>query len=191
MNEQTNELVSRIWEESRARLKNFIARKINNPADVEDVLQNVFCRIHQHIDRLEASEKLYSWVYQLTRHAIIDQYRQSKNQPAGAEEKMLEPAAEPADGEVEEKVLNGLTPMIEDLPDKHREALLLTDIQGLTQKEFAEQLDLSFSGAKSRVQSARAELKNAPLECCHLEFNRAGRIVEYKQRKDDCRVCSG
>jgi RNA polymerase sigma-70 factor, ECF subfamily len=189
MKEQTNEIVSRIWEESRARLKNFIARKIENPADVEDVLQNVFFKIHQNIHQLKNTEKLYSWVYQLARNAIIDYYRQTENHRTDSEELLSETAAAPAERDVEEQVLNWLTPMIGDLPDKHREALLLTDIRGLTQREFAEQLDLSFSGAKSRVQRARDHLKNALLECCHLEFNRAGRIVEYKQKKDDCRVC--
>lgn len=190
MNEQTNELVSRIWEESRGRLKNFIAQKIKTPADAEDVLQNVFLKIHQNIHRLEDAEKLSSWVYQLTRNAIIDHYRQTKNHPADFEETLPDIAAEPEERDVEEQVLNWLGPMIEQLPAKHREALLLTDIQGLTQKEFAERSELSFSGAKSRVQRARAELKNALLECCRLEFNRAGRIVEYRQRADDCRVCS-
>ena len=80
--------------------------------------------------------------------------------------------------------------MVGELPEKYREAFLLTDIQGLTQKELSEKLDISLSGAKSRVQRAREKLKETLLDYCHLEFNRAGQIVEYRQRREECQVCS-
>ena len=53
MSGQPEEIVSQIWDESKNRLKNFIARKVNNQADVEDVLQNVFCKIHQNMLELK------------------------------------------------------------------------------------------------------------------------------------------
>jgi RNA polymerase sigma-70 factor, ECF subfamily len=190
MNEQSTELVSRIWDDSRLRLKNFIARKINNQADVEDVLQNVFCKIHQNIHQLENADKLYSWVYQLTRNAIIDYYRDSKSRLNQSGELLNEIAFETVEKDVEEEVLGWLNPMVNDLPDKYREALLMTDIQGLTQKQLSEKLDISISGAKSRVQRAREQLKQVLVNCCLLEFNRAGTIVEYKQRGTECRYCA-
>ena len=191
MHEQSDELVSQIWNESRNRLKNFIAQKVDNEADVEDILQDVFCKIHRRIDELKDPDKLYSWVYQLTRNAIIDYYRDQKKGVFVSEEFLSEIAVEPADKDIEEEVLSWLKPMIEDLPDKHREALLLTDIEGMTQRDFAEKLDLSFSGAKSRVQRARQELREVLVNCCHLEFDRAGQIVEYKQRQSSCSYCGG
>ena len=189
MQEQADDLVSQIWDESRNRLKNFIAQKVSNQADAEDILQDVFCKIHRHIGELEDPDKLYSWVYQLTRNAIIDYYRGQKKESSVSDEFLSEIASQPAEKDIEDQVLGWLRPMIEDLPDKHREALLLTDIDGLTQKEFAEKFDLSFSGAKSRVQRARQQLREVLISCCHLEFNRSGQIVEYKQRQSKCTYC--
>lgn len=190
MHDQSTELVSQIWNESRNRIKAFIAKRIKNESDVEDVLQDVFFKIHRKIPELKDPTKLYSWVFQTTRNAIIDYYREQKNAANYSEELPDDIAVEPTEKDVEEEVLSWLTPMVEELPVKYREALLLTDIQGLTQKELSEKLDISLSGAKSRVQRAREKLKEVLLDCCHLEFNRAGQIVEYQQRKQVCRVCS-
>ncbi len=190
MSEQSAEIVSQIWDESRNRLKNFIARKVTNQADVEDVLQNVFCKIHQNISELKDPDKLYPWVFQTTRNAIIDFYRERKTTVDFSEESFGETAVEASEKDIEEEVLQWLEPMVGELPPKYREALLLTDIQGLTQKELSEKLEISLSGAKSRVQRAWEKLKETLLDCCHLEFNRAGKIVEYRQRREVCRVCS-
>lgn len=190
MQEQSTELVSQIWGESRTRLKNFIAKRIDNEADAEDVLQDVFFKIHQNVSGLKDPEKLYPWVFQTTRNAIIDYYRERKIQTDSSEEILSELTIEPNEKDIEEEVLGWLEPMIKDLPEKYRDALLLTDIKGLTQKELSEKLDISVSGAKSRVQRGREQLRETLLSCCHLEFNRAGKIVEYRQKTENCGVCS-
>ena len=69
--------------------------------------------------------------------------------------------------------------MIDEFPEPYRQALLLTDVQGLSQKQLAEQQGLSLSGAKSRVQRARDKLRDLLLQCCHFEFDRRGGIVDY------------
>jgi RNA polymerase sigma-70 factor, ECF subfamily len=190
MLENNSEIVSQIWDESRNRIKGFIAKRINNEEDVEDVLQNVFFKIHQYISKLKDPEKLYPWVFQLTRNVIIDFYRERKVQVDPVDEILNEIAAEPGENDIEEEVLGWLEPMIGELPEKYRDALLLTELKGLTQKELSEKLDISLSGAKSRVQRGRVKLKETLLECCDLEFNRAGQIVEYKQRAEICKACS-
>jgi RNA polymerase sigma-70 factor, ECF subfamily len=76
--------------------------------------------------------------------------------------------------------------MVLALPDQDRQALILTEYQGLTQKEFGERQGLSFSGAKSRVQRAREKLKQELLACCHFELDRRGHILDYQPRCDCC-----
>ena len=78
--------------------------------------------------------------------------------------------------------------MIEGLPVKHREALKLTEYEGMTQKELAAKLGISISGAKSRVQRARAMLKDALMQCCHFELDRYGTVIDYHPRT--CSSCS-
>jgi len=76
--------------------------------------------------------------------------------------------------------------MVKSLPEQDRQALVLTEYQGLTQKEYGERLGLSFSGAKSRVQRAREKLKQMLLECCHFELDRRNHIIDYQPH---CRCC--
>src|SRR5687768_13037283 len=122
MQEQTTELVSRIWRESRTRLKNFIAQRIGNEADAEDVLQNVFFKLHRNVAELKDPDKLYAWVFQTTRNAIIDFYRERKFQTDSGDEIFEQLAARPAEKDVEGEVMGWLEPMIKDLPEKYRDA---------------------------------------------------------------------
>ena len=69
--------------------------------------------------------------------------------------------------------------IIETLPQPYAQALILTEFEGLTQKELARRLDISLSGAKSRVQRARKMLKIKLTECCRIEFDSRGTIVGY------------
>jgi RNA polymerase sigma-70 factor (ECF subfamily) len=73
------------------------------------------------------------------------------------------------------------------IADYYREALILTEYKGLNQRELAERLGLSFSGAKSRVQREREKLKTMLLDCCHFEFDRLGKIIDYQP---NCACCT-
>lgn len=73
---------------------------------------------------------------------------------------------------------------IKRLPEKYREALELTEFQGLSQKELSEKLGISYSGAKSRVQRGRGKLKQLLEGCCHIEADRYGNIVDFRILKE-------
>ncbi|MGO8947700.1 MAG: sigma factor-like helix-turn-helix DNA-binding protein [Ktedonobacterales bacterium] len=60
-----------------------------------------------------------------------------------------------------------------------RQALVLTEYHGLTQKELAERLGHSLSGARSRAQRAREQLKQQLLDCCHFEFDLRGDVLDW------------
>ena len=104
---------------------------------------------------------------------------------------MPEPATEPAAAQdIQEEVIACLRPMIDDLPENYRQAIVLTEYEGLTQKEISQKLGLSLSGAKSRVQRAREKLKGTLLACCHFDFDRLGNILDYQPKEQTCRYCS-
>lgn len=174
----------RVWEEFNTGLKQFILKRIPGEQNAEDILQEVFLKIHTHIGTLKDGDKLQRWVYQIARNTIIDYYRTHK--PLSELPEMLYMPEDPFDD-----VINELAPciqeMVDSLPDDYRQALILTEYQGLSQKELAEKLGISFSGAKSRVQRAREKLKVMLMNCCHLEFDRLGRVIDYEPR---CSCCS-
>ena len=177
----------RVWEEFHAPLQLFIRRRISDEEIAEDVLQDVFLKIHQHMDALEDVRKLESWIYQITRNAIIDAYRSQRQEATLEAAEALDLPEELPDDDIVSVLLPGVRAMVRSLPELDRQALVLTEYQGLTQKELAERLGLSLSGAKSRVQRAREKLKQQLLECCHFELDRRGHIIDYQPR---CQCCA-
>ena len=62
---------------------------------------------------------------------------------------------------------------------------MLTELEGVTQKDAAAKLGLSISGMKSRVQRGRGKLKDVVLDCCEVELDRRGGLVDYRRRNGD------
>lgn len=74
-----------------------------------------------------------------------------------------------------------------DLDPKYQEALQLVDIEGITQVELASRLGISISGAKSRVQRGREQLKQKLIDCCPVKTDPYGNILEIQHRDGSCR----
>jgi len=179
-----------VWEAFHTPLQQFIRRRVSDEATAEDVLQDVFLKIHQRVETLRDVKKLESWIYQITRNTIIDTYRSSRPTTTLEAAEVLDLPEELPDDDVVSELLPCVRAMVRSLPELDRQALVLTEYQGLTQKEMAERLGLSFSGAKSRVQRAREKLKQQLLECCHFELDRRGHIIDYQARCHSCETAA-
>ena len=174
---------AQIWQDYHSRLHQFILGRVNNEAEAEDILQDIFLRIHSHIDSLDEAEHLQAWIYRVARNAVIDHYRRRRPMdelPAD----LQTPDTEEAD--IRRELGGCLEPMIDALPEPYRTALRLSEMQGITQKSLAEQEGLSLSGAKSRVQRGRSMVKALMLDCCHFEFDIQGRVIDYAGKDDSC-----
>lgn len=181
-------ITEQAWEAFHAPLLQFIRRRVADEATAEDLLQDVFLKIHQQGAHLRDARHLESWIYQITRNLIIDYYRSRKHHEAPLDEVDL--PEELPDDDIISALLPCVRAMVLSLPDQDRQALILTEYQGLTQKELGERLGISFSGAKSRVQRAREKLKQALLACCHFELDRRGHILDYYPHCDCCEQAS-
>lgn len=76
--------------------------------------------------------------------------------------------------------------MLKLLPDEYRDAVERVDVEGMTQREYAERAGLSVSGAKSRVQRGRRMLDEVVRACCDLEVDARGNVISYELRRN-CR----
>jgi RNA polymerase sigma-70 factor (ECF subfamily) len=184
------------WRALRGPLAGFIARRVADPQDAEDVLQEVMLRIHRHGDELASADRVAAWVHRIARNAIVDHYRRRAarpEQPAGAagdlEQREHGSLDEPDSEALRRELAACLRPLIDRLPEKQREALVLTEFEGLTQIEAARRLGISVSGAKARVQRGRAQLRTLLLDCCHVELDRRGVITDYRVRSGSCERC--
>jgi RNA polymerase sigma-70 factor (ECF subfamily) len=184
------------WSELRAPLARFIAHRVADPQEAEDVLQEVLLRIHRHGDELADAERVTAWVHRIARNAVIDHYRRRARRPerpAGSAEDLVEHAGESLDEEDAEETRRELAacvrPLIGRLAVGQRDMLMLTEFEGLTHAEAARRLGISIAGAKSRVQRGREQLKSLLLDCCHVELDRRGGINEYRSRSGACGNC--
>jgi RNA polymerase sigma-70 factor (ECF subfamily) len=172
-----------LWQDMNTRLKKFIVSRVRDEQSAEDILQDVFLKVHTRIETLKNSEKLESWIYQVVRNAISDYYR-AQRPTEEVPETVLAPQEEERD--LAKELIPGVQAMIRRLPEDYQQALILTEYEGLTQRELAERLGISLSGAKSRVQRAREKLKAMLLDCCHFELDRRGHIIDFQPRCDCC-----
>lgn len=173
-----------VWAAFSSRLRGFIAKRVRGEADIDDVLQEVFAKVHAGLPGLRDGVKLEAWLFGVARRAVVDHVRGRKRRAAGLPERGA------PESDVAAEVASWLAPMMSALPEEDREALRLADLEGMDRKALAARLGMSVTGAKSRVQRARARLKGALLECCHLEMDRLGRPVDYVKKRGDCGACS-
>lgn len=170
--------IEAIWRKFSPQLKHFILCRVSDESVADDILQETFKKIHSHIETLKDPTKIEHWIYQIARNTIIDHYRTQKF------EEKISPNISISENifkKIDSKAgYNSIKAIIETLPQPYAQALLLTEFEGLTQKELAHRLDISVSGAKSRVQRARKMLKAKLNECCRIEFDRHGTIVDYQ-----------
>lgn len=155
----------------------FINSKINNEEDAKDILQDVYIKVHDNIDSLKDKDKIRQWIYQITRNLIMDHYRErAKNLTVKELSHSLLPPSTP--GRFMEEAIRDMTELMDKLPTEYCEALCLTELDGMSQKDYASKAGISYSGAKSRVQRARAMLKDIMMECCHYESDKYGTVFE-------------
>ncbi|MCZ2250025.1 MAG: sigma-70 family RNA polymerase sigma factor [Bacteroidia bacterium] len=174
------------WRELEAKLRPFVARRVHSMVDVDDVVQDVFLRMQRGLGGLRDEERFGPWVYQVARSAIADHQRAQAKYGLADASAAEEAPVESEDGErsVEQVVASYLAPFVAMLPSPYREALTLTELEGLTQKQAAEMLGISLSGMKSRVQRGRVQLRQALEDCCLIALDVRGQVVSCVPRPD-------
>jgi RNA polymerase sigma-70 factor, ECF subfamily len=185
-NQVMNPTLESIWEMFHNRLHHFILKRVGDEALAEDILQDVFLKIHTRMSTLQDNQRLEAWLYQIARNTIIDHYRRP-DRTATIDETLPAPEGDSSEPDASDEIAASMREMTKALPEPYREALWLTEFEGLSQQQLADRLGISLSGAKSRVQRARQKIKDDLLTCCHFEFDRYGRIVDFW---DHCCCCT-
>ena len=179
-----------IWEDFRAPLRSFIRRRVDDEHVADDLLQETFLKIHNGIGSLNDDQCLTAWLYRIARNIITDHFRKRPLEALGATTIAERPAVTDDDGRGQE-LAACLGRMVGQLPEKYREAIELAELEGSTQSQVAARLGLSLSGAKSRVQRGREQLKKMLLSCCDVELDNRRRVLDYQPRGNNAsRGCS-
>lgn len=172
-------------DELASRLRPFIARRVP-PSEVDDVMQDVFLHMQQGLPGLRDDQRLGPWLYQVARRAIVDHHRSRARHPlvVGEAEHELpdEHGLDEPETSVECTLSMYVAPFVAMLPSPYREALTLTELEGMTQKQAAEMAGISVSGMKSRVQRGREQLRGLLEACCEIALDARGRVIGCEPR---------
>ncbi len=176
------EPISTIWEEHKASLRGYVARRVPDRDAVDDILQEVFLKAHQNLHALKSRGSIAAWLFRIASNAIADHYRARKPWIQLPDE-LESPAPEP---DLLGELAACLQPLIDDLPETYRAALVLSEIEGLPQAEVARRFGISLSGAKSRVQRGREKLRQRLHDCCVIETGQQG-VIDFEPRDARCK----
>ena len=172
------------WQLLRGELRRFLVARLPafSPA-ADDLLQDVFLRVQRKATELPTITNLRAWLFQITRHALIDHQRaHTKRKTEELPESIAADSTDPILERVQEKLAPCLRVMIDELPEPYASALRLVELQELSQAKAAKELGISLPALKSRVRRGRERLKDVLLECCQFEVSAGGRVLDYWPR---------
>jgi RNA polymerase sigma-70 factor (ECF subfamily) len=172
----------------RRVLHDFIARRVADLDTAEDLTQDVLLKAHRSGLDSGGVEDVAAWLYRIARNTLVDHYRHRDRHPSPGE---LPPELVDLDldGDADEartQLAGCLRPMVDRLEPIYRDALTLTDLGELSQAEAARRMGVTGSTMKSRVQRARAQLRDAVRTCCALHTDATGRVHGYDPRPGCC-----
>jgi RNA polymerase sigma-70 factor, ECF subfamily len=209
MTQSSAQTSEQLWHDVHDRLTAFVAKRVDDPADVADLVQTVFLRAHQHMESIADEQRLLPWLFQITRNAIADYYRAparrreiggvapdgaldlpdgdqiaSALSPSGesSSNQPPDPRAASDDASALRELAGCVRPLVQELPPPYRDALTLVEFEGVPQVELASRLGMSVSGMKSRVQRGRSMLRDGLLACCDISRSATGGVLDFAPR---------
>lgn len=181
---QLEELLSRY----QHGLKAFLHSRVSDRDDVDDLFQEVMLKTVQNLPTLKSSASLKSWVYTLASNTVIDYYRKhGRQQPADVQLDTVEQQTQQR--AAQSKLADCIQVFIKALPQESAELLTQIEIQGRSQKEYAEEKGIKYSTLKSRVSKARGELRKLYENCCFMSLDQQGNIMDYDRKRPKQKNC--
>lgn len=155
-----------VWNEFSGQIRGYLLKKVKVQDDADDLLQEIFIKIHSSLEQLQDEKKIAPWIHQIVRNSLTDYYRKKRLETSEFDEEHTASGNIEQDEDIYSACVSGcLKVFIDRLPEKYKEPLVLSEIKGLKQKDIAESMNLSYSGLKSRVQRGREMIKNMFVDC--------------------------
>lgn len=160
------------WQNHKAQLRSYVSKRIDDADAVDDILQDVYIKASSNLHQLKSKGSLKGWLYRIAHNTIMDFYRGRQDFEVLPDDLV---AQEQESGkQAREELAQCLRPLIDELPEKYGLPLRLAELEGVSQQDIADQLGLSLSGAKSRVQRGRVKFREQMMACCDIEMDQHG-----------------
>lgn len=178
-----------VWGEYQSALKSFLHSKVSNPDDVDDLQQEILIKTHQNLATVKDADSVKSWLFQLANRTIIDFYRKRARYQRDSEIQAEDLWFEQQEDLIEQEMAKCIQPFVNALPQEQAILLSEVDLKGASQKQLADKVGLSYSTLKSRVQKGRVELRKLFEECCTLQLDKNGSVIDCEVKSDGCVKC--
>lgn len=170
------------WEELNEHLLFFIRKRIENKEDAEDILQEVYIKLHENIGSLRDEEKMVSWIYQITRNTINNCYKRCYR-IKGVEFEENYYLTEEEEDNLNDEIIVSMKRFMEELPEDYREVIRLHEFENLTHRELGNVLGINENTSKSKLKRGRERLRKLLDECCTFQVDRFGNVLDYEKNK--------
>ena len=185
--------IASAYTQFREMLLNYIRSKVRSNEDAKDILQNVFAKISTQVNSLDGKDNIRHWLFIVTRNAIIDYYRsKASGERLFTPEDMAADAMEETSVDATQGLDKCMNHIIQLMPDTYKSIIIDSELIGVRQKELAIKYNIPYSSLRSRVQRGREKLKELFRECCSIEADRYGNILNSTPKKScdtDCGPC--
>ena len=160
--------ISAVVVREQSRLGNFIRTRVGDPAEAEDILQDVFYEFVEEYRLPESIEQASAWLFRVARNRIIDRFRKKKEVPiseTGDEEDyrldlaLPSPDAGPEAEYARAVLLDALRQALDELPEAQREVFVEHELEGRSFKEIAAQSGVAINTLLARKRYAVLHLR--------------------------------
>jgi RNA polymerase sigma factor (sigma-70 family) len=182
---EQDQRISEVVKREQSRLRNFIRRRVPNPGDAEDILQDVFYELVEANRLLMPIEHVTGWLFQVARNRITDLFRRKTPESFSdsaitdedgellqLEDLLPSPDAGPEALYVRSALLDELLLAIAGLPEKQRQVFVAHELEGRSFKEIAAEAGVSVNTLLSRKRYAVLHLRERLQNICD-EFTKA------------------
>jgi RNA polymerase sigma factor (sigma-70 family) len=167
---EQNRRISEVIERERRRLFQFIRKRVGDPGDAEDILQDVFYELIEAYRLMQPIEQAGAWLYRVARNRIIDRFRKRTidrgNQATGRahdedalEDLLPSPDAGPEAQFARSVLMEELAAAIDELPEEQRRVFVAHELEGRSFKEVADETGININTLLSRKRYAILHLR--------------------------------
>ena len=169
---EQDQRISEVVTREQSRLRNFIRRRVPDPRDAEDILQDVFYELVEANRLLMPIEHVTGWLFRVARNRITDLFRKKKpesfsgaavadddEEPLFLEDLLPSPDAGPDALYARSVLLDAIEVALEELPEEQREVFVAHEVEGLSFKEIAAETGVSVNTLLSRKRYAVLHLR--------------------------------
>ena len=154
-----NQHIADVVTREESRLRGFIRRRVADPLDAEDVLQDVFAELVEANRLLMPIDHVTGWLFRVARNRIIDLFRKKKTEPLDLEDLLPSPDAGPETQYDRQVLVDELASAIAGLPDEQRRVFVAHELEGRSFKELSAETGVSVNTLLSRKHYAIRRLR--------------------------------